>query len=340
MPFRDFVAINAFLIFCLIAAIIWFLTCWLMHKKELKDNEEYEALKKEVLSKLGFICFYNVNHRDKDFISKLDLMCIDKIKYHDESIIVKSRTALANYDEIKFFKEDKERLAHADNIIKQKTKIKDILKNFLKNNDYTTHRQYDRLSTDLNEILLNTKYFRISVVYITPAGNELDNKTISLSQNDINKFKNDPSLLMTKGEYNKYKKEIEKQELDDKKSMYYDRVNKLITLANEYQNKLVIKNDSLLLEDSAIKLFDRTVNSINKIKSIDSEEWGIIGVYIDKREVEINDIVNRNQQILDYYDSVEFLKIKEVCSTLMNSQKEFNEYIKGKIEFISHLFGK
>ena len=53
----------------------------------------------------------------------------------------------------------------------------------------------------------------------------------------------------------------------------------------------------------------------------------------------MNKITFLNQRILDYYDSPEFLKIKSTCDTLMNSQKEFNEYINEKINYIYKLFG-
>ena len=47
-----------------------------------------------------------------------------------------------------------------------------------------------------------------------------------------------------------------------------------------------------------------------------------------------------NKKILDYYDSSDFERIKSTCQTMINSQKEFNDYIKQKVESISKLFGK
>ena len=86
-------------------------------------------------------------------------------------------------------------------------------------------------------------------------------------------------------------------------------------------------------------MFDKTVNSIKKIKTIDSEEWTVIGDFIIHHKRELEKIVNNNQRILDYYESSEFLKIKETCETMMSSQREFNEYINEKIQSISKLFG-
>ena len=76
-----------------------------------------------------------------------------------------------------------------------------------------------------------------------------------------------------------------------------------------------------------------------KIKTIDSEEWGIIGEYITHHEGEVKKIVSKNKRILDYYESSDFLKIKETCEVLMSTQREFNEYITEKVQSISKLFG-
>ena len=54
---------------------------------------------------------------------------------------------------------------------------------------------------------------------------------------------------------------------------------------------------------------------------------------------EIERIVSANQRILAYYESPDFLKIKQTCEALMSSQREFNEYINEKVQAISHLFG-
>ena len=81
------------------------------------------------------------------------------------------------------------------------------------------------------------------------------------------------------------------------------------------------------MDELVIQLFDRTVNSIKKIKTIDSEEWNLIKEVIARTETDIEKIVNNNQRILDYYESSDFLKIKDTCEALMSTQREFNEYI-------------
>ena len=64
------------------------------------------------------------------------------------------------------------------------------------------------------------------------------------------------------------------------------------------------------MDDLISQLFDRTVNSIKKIKTTDSDEWDLIRVFTQQIKHEIEVIVDRNQRILDYYESSDFLNIK------------------------------
>lgn len=104
-------------------------------------------------------------------------------------------------------------------------------------------------------------------------------------------------------------------------------------------HSLLIKGSQNKLDELIAKLFDRTVNSIKKIKTIDSEEWELIGDFIDRTEGEIKAIVDENKKILAYYASPDFSKIKDTCEALMSTQREFNEYINEKVQSISTLFG-
>lgn len=144
---------------------------------------------------------------------------------------------------------------------------------------------------------------------------------------------------MSKGEYNKYIKEQQKEALNQKHHEYYERVNKIIDYANENKDSLVIKGSQEKLDELVSNLFDRTVNSIKKIKTIDSEEWDIIGDFISRINGEIEKIVSENNRIIEYYESPDFSKIKDTCEALMSSQREFNEYITEKVQSISKLFG-
>ena len=287
---------------------------------ETISNKKYKQLEADALRDLGFLN-WNV------------------ISYFDNNIIVKSRQTLEKYDDIKFFKENREELLRAENIIKRKYNIATTLKNFLENNEYKSHSQYARLVKQISIVLRNANAYRISVSYISSAGNLLGQKEIAVNQFIINRFKKDPSLLMSKGEYNKYLKEQQKEALSQKYHEYYESVNNIIDYANEHRNTLVIRGSQEQLDGLIAQLFDRTVNSIKKIKTIDSEEWYIIGDLIANLASEIEKVVKQSQQILEYYKSQSFLKIKETCEVLMSSQREFNEYITAKVQSISQLFG-
>lgn len=284
------------------------------------NEKKYRELEAEVLKKLGF-SNWNI------------------VSYIDENVTVKSRQTLEKYDDIKFFKENKEELVRAQRIIKRKNEVANILSAFLNNNEYKDNSQYNRLANQINAVIKNAMAYRICVTYISSAGNNLGSREIALSKYDIDKFDRDPALLMGKGEYNKYLKEQEKEALVQKQHNYYERVNNVIDYANDNRNLLFIKGGVEQLDNLIAQLFDRTVNSIKKIKDINSEEWDIINNFITHIEQEIKKIVGKNQRILDYYESPAFLKIKETCEVLMSTQREFNEYIAEKVESISQLFG-
>lgn len=283
-------------------------------------NQKYKKLETEVLRELGFFSW-------------------DIISYIDEYVTVKSRQTLEKYDDIKFFKENREKLEQAESVIKRKTDVAKTLRRFLENNEYKSRSQYRRLTKQIDVVLKNAGAYRIRVRYISVAGNNLGEREISVNQRGINRFKKDPSLLMGKGEYNKYLKEQQKEALSKKHSEYYERVNKIIDYANENRDSLVIKGSQEQLDSLIAQLFDRTVNSIKKIKTVDSEEWDIISDFMSRVESNIEDVVSANQRILEYYESPSFLKIKETCEVLMSTQREFNEYINEKVESISQLFG-
>lgn len=300
--------------FWIIAIIITIITVKIIRK------QKYKELESEVLNELGFPNW-------------------DIISYFDEYVTVKSRQTLEKYDDIKFFKENKEKLVQAENIIKRKNEVAKILRRFRENNEYQSRSQYRRILKQIDVVLQSAGAYRISVNYISSAGNHLGEKEIALNQYGIKKFENDPSLLMGKGEYNKYLKEQQKEALSQKHHEYYEHVNNVIDYANENRDTLVIKGSQEQLDSLIAQLFDRTVNSIKKIKSIDSEEWDLIGDFISHLNDEIEKIVSKNQRILEYYDSPGFLKIKETCEVLMSTQREFNEYITEKVQSISQLFG-
>lgn len=315
MPFDTYES-TTMLIIILIATTIAVIVFWI----KCIQLKLYTKLKTEVLKKLQF--------SDWDVVS-----------YFDEDIIVKSRSALDKYDEIKFFKEHSEKLEQARLILEEKGEIAKTLREFLKNNEYKQRSQYEKLAYDIKMIIKSADAYRIKVTYISTAGNDLGSKEIELCLSDISRLEENPYLLMNKSEYNQYLKDQQKESLMQKQHQYYNSINNIIDFANKKRELLFIKGSVEQLDDLIEQLLDRAVANIKRIKTVDTEEWDIVEKVIRQIGNEINKIVVKNKKILDYYNSDEFLKVKKACETLMNSQREFNEYITEKVNAISHLFG-
>jgi len=226
-----------FIILAIVAIVILY---------EMAENK-YKKFEAEVLEKLG-LSGWNI------------------IQYCDAEVTVKSRQALEKYDDIKYFKENREELAKAERVLARKSNVERTLNDFLENNEYPHNSRYRRLEKQINSVLNNTGAYRIHVRYISTAGNCLGEKILQVSQYSIKKFNQDPSLLMGKTEYNRYLKEQHKEALDRKYHEYYSRVNAVIDYANASQGSLVIKGSKDLLDRLIAQLFDRTVNNIKKIK--------------------------------------------------------------------------
>lgn len=308
-----------FLLFVLVVGLL--IVKNIIEENKRKEVErQYNLFKTQILNELGLSTLYI-------------------FPYFDASITVKSRQALDNYDDIKFLKEDSEMLNKIEKNIQEKNTIANILKNFSKDNKYMDSPFYSRIRSEIDSTLNKIDSFKIKVNYITSSGNNLGFKEIFITQRDINRYKKNPALLMTKGEYNKFLKETEKKELSQKQKKYYDILNNIIDYSNTNKDSLITKKDCEDVDNLIGRLFDRTVNSIKKIKTLESEEWDFIENFMFGIENDIKKIVTKNLQILEYYNSSDFLKIKKTCESLMNSQKEFNEYINEKVQLISQLFG-
>lgn len=261
------------------------------------------------------------------------------VPYFDNSIMVKSRQTLEKYDDVKYFKEDKRRLKIAQNKMDKKVEYAEILRDFLANNEFKKNLLYGQIVKKIWFALKSAEAYRVCVRYTSPAGKKTAQKEIVVSKTRINQLIDEPSILMGKSEYNNFIKERQKADLQEKQHKFYQKVNKIIDFSNDKREKIIVKDKQEEIDNLVAKLFDRTVNSIKKIKTIDSEEWNLIEDFITHIDADIKKIVSDNKKILDYYASADFKKLKNTCDTLMSSQREFNQYITEKIQSISKLFG-
>ena len=308
--------LSPFIIYFAIGGSIRFMFSLAKKRKE----KIYKNLEAKALNDLGF--------SDWNIVS-----------YFDNFVSVQSTRSVHNYSEKDFFRETPQTLQQAPNILAQKSKIANTLKKFLITNAYKQHTQYPRLENQIKKVITNASAYRISVNYISPSGRNWTKKEISLTLHDINKLIKDPTLLMTKVEYNQYLKKQQQEALTKKQHAYYERVNNIIDFASKIKSSLFIKGSVEQMNILIVHLFDRSVNNIQKIKNVDSEDWTMMDSFISNIETEMKNLVQKNQKFLDYYESSDFLKIKETCKALTSTQREFNEYIAEKVESVSHLFG-
>mgnify|MGYP005985074415 FL=1 len=209
----------------------------------------------------------------------------------------------------------------------------------MKNNNHKHNYYYKYGEKKLQELMLRLNGYGISVNYITRAGNNLANKYILVNAKRIEELINRPELLMTKSEYNQYIKQQSRELLEKRKSCYYDRVNKIIDFANERKDNLIVKKQVNRLDELISKLFVGTINSIQKVKTVDSQEWSMLDKFISNKDNEVRAIIKEDDMINQYYSSPDFANVKNICDKLMQSQREFNEYIAEKAKSVSKLFG-
>ena len=276
---------------------------------------------------------------EKEFLAAIGVTNINGVTKIDSFVTVKSRSALESYDDSKLFKENKDKLTTAKRVIEYKSSLKKNIEEFLKNNNHKHNYYYKYGEKKLQELMLRLNGYGISVNYITRAGNNLANKYILVNAKRIEELINRPELLMTKSEYNQYIKQQSRELLEKRKSCYYDRVNKIIDFANERKDNLIVKKQVNRLDELISKLFVGTINSIQKVKTVDSQEWSMLDKFISNKDNEVRAIIKEDDMINQYYSSPDFANVKNICDKLMQSQREFNEYIAEKAKSVSKLFG-
>lgn len=274
-----------------------------------------------------------------EVLNSLHLENINKILTKcDDKVVVKSRQALSNYSDLKYFK-DNDCFEQVKSISDEKLFIQNKLMSFLQDNDFKTRKLYKYVEKRLNKYIKLADGYCVQVTYITSAGNNKGQRTIFIPNSRIKEIYNHPEYLMTKGEFNKFKKQKDKEKLENKKHSFYDKVNSIIDFANNSKDELIVKSKARMLDDLVQRLFDRTINNIQKIKKLDSDEWNMFNNFIADIDSQVRKIVEDDKRISDYYASEDFVKIKETCNLLTQSRKEFNEYIDEKAQSISQLFG-
>ena len=254
---------------------------------------------------------------------------------YNKIVVVKSRQSLDKYDLSSFFKENRDYFRIIKSFFAEQKVLIEKIELFLKDNPLVSEKEYPFIRDYFNQYKSSGELYCIRVSYVTKAGNCLDSKNLLLTPSKLEKIENTPELYMTKTEM----KEIEKERLEEKKKNTYSNVSAIIDKANELKDNLITKHETKTLDELVAKLYDRTVNSVQKVKSLESEEWTMINKAISDINKDINKIKEKNDKLKSYYASSDFRELKSTCNLLMQSQKDFNSYIDEKIEAISKSFG-
>ncbi len=297
---------------------------------------------------MAFIIFKKLYEKKTDDLyssiesSIMDAIGITKWEYtdqEDDRVFVKSSRSVTGYNDMKYFRENPACLSKAIALMRRKRVYQAKLSTFLDDNDFKSLEAYPSFASRISANIANADAYHVLVRYTSPAGRKESLSTLHISESRLLTLDKDKSLIMSKADYSKYRKELEANDLVAKQKLYYKKINAVIDLANENKERLVTERDEEELDNIINKLLDIAESSIRKIKKSDSEDWDLLGKIIFNTDKDVKKIIDKNNLLLKYYNSDAFAKLKETCNNLMESQREFNEYIDEKVKSITDLFG-
>lgn len=291
----------------------------------LWSESKVDALRGDVYTALG--------------INGLSYTSTSSLGYIDVPVYVNSSRAVDSFDTLNFFKTHNPQLAK--NTITAKQTYCEMLRQFIGSGEFSDRYGYSTVIDELNDniAVANEDNYCIYVSYTSPAGRKTNNRIVSVPLHYINNLIANPQLLMTKTEIKKQSKQLQVEQLEAKRNRRYDAVNGIIDSVNDAKDHIIIVGDSEKLDTLIQTLIGKTVGWISKVKTFDSKDWTLIDSFISNIKQDVDTILSNNQRIADYYESQEFADVRDACSTLMESQKEFNEYIGEKAKDIQTLFG-
>lgn len=257
---------------------------------------------------------------------------------YDDCVDVKSKIKLNNYQISDYIKADIHMIDNIKQTFEMKNQISTKFKKFDNDNPFKNNEAYPLLKAEINRYISLGINHRIQLRYISSRTNNLLGvREIIISPNDLHAI--EININSSKDKINEsLKKKLEKQKLDEQKNNMIFKIHEIMDEIFELQEKNIIKSQKNLLDTSFEQLYNEQV-IINKIKTLDSKEWDRVDKKINNIKSKINNVKTLNENILSYYESNEFSKVKESCKQLMDSKKDFNEYINEKVESIKKLFG-
>ena len=246
-------------------------------------------------------------------------------------VTVSSRVAIDTYNALKFFKAHPNLILAAEIHIEtnkdRACKLEEVLNNkcFALDSDFRS--DLETLHNDLSN-------YRVYILYKTKK--TIWERNLYISREEIIELKEKPYLLIGKAEYDRQLKQM----FANRQHQLYDRINDLIDLANGFRKKLILKGAQNKLDELITRIYGEVLPNVRKMKSVDPAEWELLEKPVREIEAEAKELLELNKKILNYYSSPDFEKIKSTCQAMINSQKEFNDYIKQQVDSISCLLGK
>ena len=252
--------------------------------------------------------------------------------YYDAMLSVGTAETCRCYDLVKFYHEHKGEFDNVRSYLDQKCAYADSLMTILNDEEVKAMAGY-KTFLSINKPYLSGIYtYNVLVEYI--GANQRWTHTFAITRDDFEH----PERYMTDSEYTRYLKGQEKDALKRKQDDHFAWITEMIEEINFVEDALVIARDMGVLEECTDTLLGQP-DKIRRIKESDSVEWDMLDTLLSKVSDRIEAVVERNKEVTDYYNSEDFQRIKDTCNSLMESQREFNEYIKEKAEAISSLFG-
>ncbi len=288
----------------------------------------------------------------------------------DEIVRVRSSGAVDAYDYIKYFKEDRNRVNLVEYKLQEKSKSKYRVRvnytspagrktknkiiiigwneiNYVKSNPAVimTASEYNQIARAQKQLEKDReKALKEKQKAEAKAIKDKERAEKEAEREELRKTRYEERLQFAreKEAIKKALKEEQVAKLNKKRQQYYNKVNEVIDYTNDYidSDKLIIKSDKSILDGYIANLTGKLNDVIKRVKNEDSGEWYSLDNEISNTFKDIKEITLRNQQLYDYYNSDEFIRIKKTCESLMQSQREFNEYIEEKAQSIATLFGQ
>lgn len=255
-----------------------------------------------------------------------------KYKGYDVTVECRTAQAVSSYTQYKYFAEHPDALETAIRTTKSKQEYINAVWQWIDSGICQNLKCYPKFVADLKAHLEDCECYRIHTSYVSSRTRKNNVMHIPLSVLETMNANRDawmPKTILNR---------INKEQLATKQSDYYNRINSLIDMANEYRGMCLLEDDKEQI-DANIKQVIASAQGVQKIKSTQTFDWTLPMQVLNEAEASIRNIISRNTQLRNYYASPEFEALYTHCATCMDMQREFNEYVDAKLKKLTTYLG-